>query len=216
MLDRARADPARLGQLAHLQQAVLAHAMNDPCAPRRRARDGAGLLQRRDLLVAVAERRAAPRRCARRAPGPGAVRIAPGVRLSFTGHAEQPHRPRRPGWSSSTTISRARTSSESSASSRSSTGSRQQSCSEANSRHSSRVRSQEDALDLRVGVRARARRTASRSGPRGRRRGTTPARTSARARRASPSRRCRRRAGSRRAARPARGRRAAGRRRRAK
>ena len=58
-----------------------------------------------------------------------------------------------PGWSSSTTMPRARTSSEPSTSSRSRIGSRQQSCSPANAVHSSRVRSLEDRRDLRAGLR---------------------------------------------------------------
>ena len=65
---------------------------------------------------------------------------SPGVRLSLTGTPSSRTGRRAPGWSSSTTISRARTRSDSSASSSPSTGSRQQLCSEANARHSSRVR----------------------------------------------------------------------------
>ena len=73
-------------------------------------------------------------------PKAGAGRVgSPGVRLIFTGTPSWRIVPN-PGCSSSTTIRRARTSSESSASSTSSTGSTQQSCSSLNARHSSRVR----------------------------------------------------------------------------
>ena len=140
VLDRAGADAARVGQLAHLSRPfaltagrgrrsqVAGHARNVPGC-RRRAGHGAGLLQRRDVLGRVARAASTSSVCSPSA-GPGASYLA-GVRDSligmpscFTGPA--------PGWSSSTTISRARTSSESSASSRSRTGSRQQSCSAAN------------------------------------------------------------------------------------
>ena len=102
--------------------------------------DRPGLGQLGDLGVRVARRRAAPRRCARRAPGPGSRRGSPGVRESFTGTPSWRTGRSAPGCSISTTISRARTSSESSTSSSSSTGSRQQSCSPAKAAHSSRVR----------------------------------------------------------------------------
>ena len=73
-------------------------------------------------------------------PKAGAGRVgSPGVRLIFTGTPSWRTVPSS-GCSISTTISRARTSSESSASSRSRTGSMQQSCSSLKASHSSRVR----------------------------------------------------------------------------
>ncbi len=73
--------------------------------------------------------RAAPPRCARRARGPAGGRARRACASSLTGTPSWRTGRSAPGWSISTTISRARTSSESSASSSSSTGSRQQSCS---------------------------------------------------------------------------------------
>ena len=143
--------------------------------------DGPGGQHRLHLRLVVAElgqhlaRVLAQRRGRARASG------SAGVRESLTGAPSTRTGAGAPGWSSSTTIPRARTSSESSASSSSSTGSTQQSCSPANAAHSARVRAANTASDLAVGVRPRRRRTGARSGPRGRRRDTTPPRTSARA-----------------------------------
>ena len=79
------------------------------------------------------------------APSAGAAPVvSAGVRDSLIGAPTCFTGPM-PGWSSSTTIPRARTSSESSTSSRSRIGSRQQSCSPANAVHSSRVRSRNTA-----------------------------------------------------------------------
>ena len=88
VLDRARADAGALGQLGHLQQAV-GRSPSRSCheralALRRRAGDRAGLLQRARSPRRSSRGGAAPRRCARPAPGPGA-RAPPGVRESFTG-----------------------------------------------------------------------------------------------------------------------------------
>ena len=128
--------------------------------------------------------------------GPGARAGSPGVRESLIGTPSRRTGRSAPGWSISTTMSRARTSSESSASSRSSTGSRQQSCSPANARPLVARPLREDRLDLALRLAARSGRGGARSGPRARRRGRTPARTSAPARRASRSRRRSGRAGN--------------------
>ena len=190
VLDRARAHAAGLGQLAHPEQAV-ARSCHERAAARRppgpatapdsssAAISSSRVAQLGQHLGGVlAERRARPRGIGR-ACGSSSPACPAAARAS-----------RAPGWSTSTTISRARTSSESSASSRSSTGSRQQSCSEANCLPLVARALDEDALHLGVGRRSRADRTAARSGPRAPRRGTTPARTWARARPGSPSRRC--------------------------
>src|SRR3954453_21396566 len=146
VLDRAGAHPARLGQLAHLEQAVAvgggrrlrAHARKLPWAPA----GGPATAASSSSASSSPPEYPSPSSTARvSAPsaGPGPCG-APGVRLSFTGTPRRRTGSSTPGWSSSTTISRARTSSESSASSRASTGSRQQSCSDAKAVHSSRVR----------------------------------------------------------------------------
>ena len=141
--------------------------------------------------------------------GPGARAGSPGVALSLTGTPSSRTVSVAPGCSCSTTISRARTSSELE---------RlvevehrlQAAVVLAGERLPLRARAlHEDRLHLAVRVGAGRARTAARSGPRGRRRDTTPARTSAPARRASPSRRRTGTGGSRRASPRARGRRAA-------
>ena len=117
---------------------------NVPAREPRRAGDRARLHQLGDLVGASSRRREhllgvlAERRARARA------RVA-GRAVELDRQAELAHGRSAPGWSSSTTISRARTSSESSASSSSSTGSRQQSCSAANASHSARVRSRKIA-----------------------------------------------------------------------
>ena len=205
VLDRARRDARALGELAHLQaglcsrQELPATSRGRPPRPRlsaaisSRAEPGLG----QHLLGVLAERRPA-----------GACRVGRRAReLDRRRRAAAPGR--RPGWSTSTTISRARTSSESSASSSS------------EHRLQAAVVLGGERLPL---ARACARRRPPR--PRGGRpsRGvelaldevlapdaasTTRPRTSARARRASPSRRRSGRAGSRPARRPARARRGA-------
>ena len=80
---------------------------------------GPGLEQRLDLLGAGSRPPPAPRRVCSPSPGPGARTGSAGVRLSLNGTPSSRTGRSAPGWSSSTTISRAATSSESSASSRS-------------------------------------------------------------------------------------------------
>ena len=140
------------------------------------------------------------RRC--RSPSAGAAPlVSAGVRDSLIGAPTCFTGPM-PGWSSSTTMPRARTSSESSTSSRSRIGSRQQSCSPANAVHSSRVRSLNTAATSAPASESGCSNCFStrsgRSTPR-----TSSARTSARARRARPSRRPWSRRGSSRAMPPA-------------
>src|SRR4051812_3827666 len=147
VLDRAGAHAARLGQLAHLEQAVAvgggrglrAHARKLPCAP------AGGPATAPSSVSAVTSSPEYPSasstsRVSSPSAGPGPCG-APGVRPSLTGTPSNFTGSSTPGCSSSTTISRALTSSESSASSSSSTGSRQQSLCAANSAQSARVHS---------------------------------------------------------------------------
>src|SRR5581483_4133823 len=82
-------------------------------------------------------------------PGPGARTGSAGVRASLKGGPSSRTGLATPGWSSSTTRSRAATCSEARASPISRTGSRQQSCSAANARHCSRVRPAKISLTAR-------------------------------------------------------------------
>ena len=148
VLDRAGADPARLGQLLHLQQQA-------GLLWRHRRGRRARLEQRADLVLGVPGGRQHRRGCARPSAGPGPAG-APGVRDSLTGTPSR-RTPSVPGWSiSHDHLARAHQL-------------RVERLVEAEHRlqaavvlrrrtpcHSSRVRSREQRLHLGVRVRARA------------------------------------------------------------
>ena len=164
VLDRPGADARALGELAHPQQprgsaSAAAASLTRGTTP---WRPTAGPPTAPDSFSAaisssaVAGGGAAPRRCARRAPGrAGGSRRPACARASPAGRAGAPAAPRPAGRARRPSRARS-TSSSSSASSSSSTGSRQQSCSAANASHSARVRAAKIASTSLVRVASRA------------------------------------------------------------